>query len=360
MTAEESTIASLNEKNAILNQTMTDKDQLTISLAKQVDEKAALLEAAVAEGNRIQDQFNEHMRTQHPAVTPPLPAPSSAYPTLFGLGGGNKVRTGIDLDRRYYQSGEFGKMIIDTTANEAKGILSWNSLKAPHGWADMANGLGDGWFNSLAKAVSEAIKPKLDDPDDIDEVWLSIHHEPEGDEPDERLWRAMQERLSLLVPGGSAGPIKFWLTTTGWGQEFNKQRVAQEVDWETSLWPKNGDIYGIGYDAPYNTYGLTKTGSMNNSWTDPYVYVDALAKRGVQFDCEVAIGEWGYSDEAFAKDKTWAAKVMDRALVNPHKKLRGMAYFDTTLNSARSWTLGPEGSSKRNYVMQCMANRKGK
>jgi hypothetical protein len=62
----------------------------------------------------------------------------------------------------------------------------------------------------------------------------------------------------------------------------------------------------------------------------------------------------GYSNEAFAKDKTWLAKVFDRAI---EKGLLGVCYFDTTLNSSKSWTLGAAGSAKRAYFNELVKAR---
>lgn len=282
------------------------------------------------------------------APTPPVPPKAK---TLFGAGGGNKDRTGdgISLDRRYYGAGDVDKAVADVKRNSAAGITSWVSFKAPFSWVDMTAGKGDAWFDGLAaKLVALGTV-----------VWLSIHHEPEGD-ADEDDWRTMQDRLSRRVPGGIGGPIKYILTTTGWSQEYNPNRVADEVDWETNLFPFGAPIYAIAYDAPYNVYGYvwangTKTTEMNTGWTDPNSYVDKLAARAASLGVKAAIGEMGYSDEAFAKDRTWLAKVFDRAI---EKGLIGVAYFDTPLNSKRSWTLGAAGSAKRAYFNELVAARR--
>lgn len=355
MSISEKTATWIGTQNGIITNISEEKDARTLELAAAVDQGLLKIGNLTKELDAANRAYAEHL------LDPQMHPPAPSYATKFGLGGGNVPRTGVELDRRYYGPGDLAKAIKDTTANETKGIVSWNSFKCPKSWGDMALGLGDDWAKGLFKSLSEAVKPVVDDPDDVDEVWISIHHEPEGDF-DEDDWRVMQDRLSHFVPEPLTGPLKFYLTTTGWGQEFNTQRVAQEVDWETNLFPHGAPIYGIGYDAPYNTYGMmvdevTGVKKMNNSWTDPHVYVDALAKRGVQFGVEVAIGEWGYSNEAFVKDKTWATKVLDRAITNPHKRLRGVAYFDSLYNSQKSWTLGAANSLKRKHLMAEMTSR---
>jgi hypothetical protein len=151
-----------------------------------------------------------------------------------------------------------------------------------------------------------------------------------------------------MVPGGIAGDIKFWLIVTGWTQEFNPTDTANQ--WST-LFPTGAPIYGIAYDAPYLKYGYkwvdgVKTTTLDTSWTEGSVYVDKLAARAASLGVHAGIGEYGFSDEAFVKDKTW----LDRFIASAKaKKLLAAAYFDTQLNSARSWYLGSSTSAKRAY-----------
>ena len=372
MTVVTDTAAKINAHNGKVTEVIGDKDALTLELAQQVDDSVQAitaktealtttqheLEVMTQNRNTLQTQFNEYKTKYPPTTQPPVTPPTTAFKTKFGLGGGNVQRTGIDLDRRYYGPSDKAKAIADVNTNEGKGITTWLSFKCPFSWSRMAAGEGNAWAKDLFTGLINEVKPAQDDADKIDEVWVSIHHEPEGDD-DEDLWRQFQGQLAPLVPGGPAGPLKYFLTTTGWGQEFNANRVAEEVDWETNLFPTDQAkfIYGIGYDAPYNTYGKiykagVATGEVNNKVTDPFIYVDALARRGVQFGVEVAIGEWGYSDEMFAKDGgLWAQQVMDRCRNNPIKQLRGAAYFDTKLNSSHSWYLGDATSAKRKHHM---------
>ena len=91
---------------------------------------------------------------------------------------------------------------------------------------------------------------------------------------------------------------------------------------------------------------------METGWTEGSVYVDKLAARAASYGVKAGIGEYGFSDEAFAKDKTWLDRFVASAKA---KKLAGIAYFDTPLNSARSWYLGTATSAKRAYFNQVMA-----
>ena len=257
---------------------------------------------------------------------------------LTGAGGGNvdRTTTGVDVDRWYGGSADVDKAITRARTNHAAGIRTWLSFKLPYTWAQMANGTGDVWAKGLF-AKLDALNF---------EVWVAFHHEPEGDGVTTD-WRKMQDRLSRMVPGGIAGDIKFWLIVTGWHQEFGTTAANK---WDV-LYPKGAPIYGIAYDAPYLKYGYewvngVKTTTMDTGWTEGSAYVDKLAARAASLGVKAGIAEFGFSDEAFAKDKTW----LDRFIASARaKKLAGVSYFDTPLNSKRSWYLGSATSAKRAY-----------
>lgn len=279
------------------------------------------------------------------AQNPPPPPPPPATRTLLGAGGGNTTRTGIDLDRRYYggSATDATKAVAAVKANALKGILTWLSFKCPYTWADMVAGKGDVWAKDILTKLDALNTP----------VWIAFHHEPEGDGVMTD-WTKMQDRLSRFVPGGIAGDIKFWLIVTGWHQE---KGTTASYKWD-AIYPKGAPIYGIAYDYPYQAYGNeTKNGvtTFNNAWTDPHFYVDAVANRAAAFGVKAGIAEWGYGDEAYAKEKTWLDKVIDRGIA---RGLMGIAYFDTTLNSSHSWFLGAVDSAKRKYFNAVLAARR--
>ena len=91
---------------------------------------------------------------------------------------------------------------------------------------------------------------------------------------------------------------------------------------------------------------------MDTGWTEASVYVDKLAARAKSYGVKAGIGEYGFSDEAFAKDKTWLDRFVTSARAN---KLAAVSYFDTPLNSARSWYLGSATNAKRTYFDSVMA-----
>jgi hypothetical protein len=89
---------------------------------------------------------------------------------------------------------------------------------------------------------------------------------------------------------------------------------------------------------PYLAYGYkwaagVKSTTMDNGWTEASVYIDKLAARAASLGVKAGIGEYGFSDEAFAKDKTWLDRFVASAKA---KKLLAVSYFDTQYNSAKS------------------------
>ncbi len=94
-----------------------------------------------------------------------------------------------------------------------------------------------------------------------------------------------------------------------------------------------------------------KTTKFNNACTEGTIYVEKLAARAKSLGVKAGIGEYGYSDEAFAKDPAWLDRFVASAKAN---KLAGIAYFDTPLNSVKSGTSAAT-SAKRQYFNKVMA-----
>lgn len=258
---------------------------------------------------------------------------------LYGAGGGNVNRagTGIDIDRWYGGSGDVDKAVTRAQLNHAAGILTWISFKVPGSWAAVAAGTHDAWARTVLAKLDALGFP----------VWVTFHHEPEGDGIMTD-WRKMQDHLSRMVPGGIGGRVKFWLVVTGWHQEAGTTAANK---WE-AIYPTGAPVYGIAYDQPYPQYGYVwrdrvKTSEFaNGARTEGEVYVGKLAARAAAYGVKAAIGEYGYSDEHHALDPAW----LDRTLASVKRHgLLAACYFDTTLNSTKSWTLGAATSSKRAY-----------
>lgn len=315
-------VAGMSSDLATANAQVTALD-VQVSMLNQ--DKAGLLA-------RIKD-----LEAQLPAPTPdptptPTPTPTPVAKTLFGTGGGNTDRTKekMGIDRRYYNSTQTASCLTATKANAAAGIITWSTFKVPgDDWAGAAAGKYDAWFNDLM-AKLKALNT---------EVWVDVHHEPEGD-GDLTMWTKMQDHYSRLVPAGSK--IKYWLCVTGYQEEYS------DTAWWDKYYPKGAPIYGIAYDNPYLKYGVPLSGgALVTTWSEGKTsYIDKLVARAKKYGVKAAIGEMGYSNEAFAKDKGWLERAFQACVDG---KLEGVCYFDSILNSSRSWALGAKGTAKRDY-----------
>ena len=225
----------------------------------------------------------------------------------------------VSLRRTYYRADQVASAVRTAKADIAKGRLPWVSFKFPHGWEAMASGQGDAWAKSLARQFAA-----LDGP-----VWLAFHHEPEND-GDMQAWRRAQERLAPIVRGAGDN-LAFTVVLTGWHQFYGAAEFSLG-----KIWPRRVNVDVAGFDV-YNSHGVVKDGKemkptdMDGAY---FAKIDAWAdKQGVAW----GLAETGFNDKAFKEDPNWVRRT--------HRQLeqRGgvaMAYFNTTLNSISSWSLG--------------------
>ena len=242
----------------------------------------------------------------------------------------------VGVRREYFGAGDTTKLLTAVKRDLAAGRLPWPTMKFGASWADVAAGADDARLRKLRDLLIA-----LDA-----EVWIGFHHEPEWDESPapidsdsaevkaEKLaaakiahghWREAQRRAAAIF-GEVPSKLRYWLVTTGWGQVAEPNRVAAGLDWQ-QLYPVGAPVYGIAYD-PYKNKRST---DMIRSYVAP---LKAEAdRRGVQW----AIAETGIATEDWELEPDWFAKLHDYVLAQGGL---AVAYFDTTLNSARSWTLG--------------------
>jgi hypothetical protein len=268
-------------------------------------------------------------------TTAPVPTASTASGRgmLLGTSGQNSKSQAhiegsagrpVGLRRTYWRANQVAPSIAMIRDDRAAGRLPWPSWKFPGDWASVAAGTHDAWARDLRDRL---IGLNI-------EVWVSFHHEPEGDEgntpADHRRWRDAQTRMARIFDERPSR-IKFWLVTTGWSQEIDPDREAIGVTWD-NLYPTAappGSIYGIAYD-PYNWFGVK-----NAPWTELQVLMAPLKAEADERGVRWGVAEWGYTDLAYARDPAW----IDRAVAYGRANgAEGMAYFDTT-NSDMTWPL---------------------
>ena len=224
----------------------------------------------------------------------------------------------LGVRRTYWGPGQVTSAIQVARQDITAHHIPWISFKLPHNWADMAAGLGDDWAGDLATRLSRVKGP----------VWVAFHHEPEGD-GNMAAWKAMQERLAPIVRR-TAPNVAYTAILTGWHQVLGAPRYDLKTVWpDTTI-----DIAGF---DPYNWYGTLKSsGALDTQHVDmKHVYFDPISRWADSKGIEWAVAETGYTDLAHVVDPTWLAQTFT-GLQADHGI--AMAYFNSPLNSAATWT----------------------
>lgn len=298
-------------------------------------------------------------KTSSPTSTPPpAPAPkpapqpsTSSNLPLLGVGGGNtdpsyleKSPAGkLGVRRLYYHlpGGQAGA-IAAIKADLAAGRTPWVSFKLDNiTWARAKNGAAD---NAIKSFNAELVKLNL-----TKDVWVSIHHEPEGDQSNTADYRAMQDRLIPLISANSTH-IKTWIILTGWHEVFGSDSFA-------NYWPTKAKPYGIAID-PYNWYGTEG----KTTWDELKIYyakTKAFAdSKGVKW----GIAEFGIDNDGTNNKSKDGAHWIERAYKDAVAAggCAALAYFDTNLNnpSGGDWRLS-SNSAKQADFLKALALSKG-
>jgi hypothetical protein len=224
----------------------------------------------------------------------------------------------LGLHRTYWNYSKISSSVSQATADAKAGRIPWLSYKLPVSWADAAAGKADAQTKDLAQQLATV----------PGEVWVAIHHEPEGD-GDLSDWVAVQKRLLPLL--AAAPNVRTSIILTAW-DTFDSKNSAYSLD---ALWPGNMvDI--LGFDV-YNRYG--DVNHPDSGWTEMSRWYDLIApaakKRGVDW----AIAETGYTDAAAAKDADWLTRAYEDMANRTDLPGLGLSYFNSTANSVGSWAL---------------------
>lgn len=237
-------------------------------------------------------------------------------------------RVGI---RRTFQP-SWSQRRIDNMVTLARGDLAvgripWVSIK-PASWASMAAGNEDTLIDYMLTELD-----KLDGP-----VWLTVHHEPEGgggvNAPDDPAGPAghlaMNKRVRQRMTALETDNIALSLILMSW--TWDSRSVPQppaENHRDADLWWEDGvyDFLGIDHYA--------ETGTLITSrWDD----VRAWAyEKGV----DIAVGEWGTTEETDRHIKDWHQHALDSASDTNRARIVGLSYWDNIVNTegATDWRL---------------------
>lgn len=258
-----------------------------------------------------------------------MPAAGSLYWGSHSLRHEEAAGHPLTVKRSFFQWNQRTGSVVRTIRDDiAVGRLSWVSLKTPS-WAAMAAGQHDGEIDELLLALKDL---KAD-------IWLTIHHEPEGgggvNAPDDpagpsghlAMNRRVRQRMTALgVKNVALAPI---LMTWSWESASGRNPAEW---WDSSVY----DFLGVDH---YHSDGTLVT----SRW---YEIREWAAARGVP----MAVGEWG----TLLSDASGAAVVQeffDHA-ANSHRDGRGarvlaLAYFDSNADyGGKVWALQGQALDK--------------
>jgi hypothetical protein len=224
----------------------------------------------------------------------------------------------LGLHRTYWNYSKVPASITQATADAKAGRIPWLSYKLSVSWADAASGAADDATRALAKQLATV----------PGEVWVALHHEPEGD-GNLADWVAVQKRLLPLLH--AAPNVRTTTILTAW-DTFDSGNAAYSL---SSLWP--GSMVDImGFDA-YNPYG--DANHPDKGWTEMKHYYDQIAPAAKARGVNWAIAETGYTDAAAAKDPDWLTRAYDDMANRTDLPGLGLSYFDSNVNSIGTWPL---------------------
>jgi hypothetical protein len=224
----------------------------------------------------------------------------------------------LGLHRTYWNYGNIASSIATATADAKAGRIPWLSYKLTMGWGAAASGKADAQTRALAAQLATV----------PGEVWVAIHHEPEGDGTLSD-WVAMQRRLLPLL--AAAPNVRTSIILTAW-DTFDSHNTDYSLN---ALWP--GKMVSIlGFDA-YNRYG--DANHVGTGWTEMSHFYDQIAPAAKRLGVDWAIAETGYTDAAAAKDPDWLTRAYDDMANRSDLPGLGLCYFNSGANSIGSWPL---------------------
>lgn len=290
----------------------------------------------------------------------PVSAPEARFLVGMSYGGNSdpsafEALAGVPLGiwRLYYQASEVAKATTAiATAGTKKRDVVWASFKMPASWADMGAGKQDTWVRDMGKRISDAAVAAGV------QVWLTYHHEPEGDAPLAD-FQAMYRHCMPLLAG--LPNVTRWVIATGYPQVFGGGQAAWTLDAMCLDASGKPLVDGIGVD-PYLMYGTYQdynhTPPMVTTWTDPADrYFKPFSDYAKNHALRWAVAETGITNEAYAQTLPggagdgpgWMAK---QTQVAASLGADGWSYFASTLNSRGSWELDSVPAKRSTFCAQ--------
>ncbi|MCZ2403701.1 hypothetical protein IV498_11020 [Paenarthrobacter sp. Z7-10] len=259
-----------------------------------------------------------------PAPTPSLQQVAEVSPVapIMGIANTNEdpspleqaAGMNVGLHRIYYVlPGDLSAAMNQIKIDQSKGRIPWVSFKLRGcTWVQAAEGCADSWVKDLNTELAKLDPSK--------QVWVTIHHEPETDEPTAG-FAPMQDRLLPLL---TAPNIRTWIVLCGWHETFDPRKIYTFE----MFWPKVAKPYGIGID-PYNWYGSTGT-----SWDEGGKFFPMTKAFADSKGAKWAVSEFGIDTDGYNLTSKDGQHWIDRAYADGVKYgALAMAYFDTAKSS---------------------------
>ncbi len=220
----------------------------------------------------------------------------------------------LGVHRTFWGPSGVTKAVATAKADVAHDRIPWISFKTPYSWTLMAAGAGDAWAQDIAARLASIGGP----------VWVAIHHEPENDDQDIRMWKAMQERLAPIMRA-EAPNLGYSVILMGYHQFYGEPKHSL-----SAMWP-NTKIDLAGFDI-YEEYGVQG----RYKWKDISGYFAKIQQWSASSGVPWGLAETGYSDPAAQQMPDWPSLTYDNMV--SHGGI-AFTYFNTTLNSKANWAL---------------------
>lgn len=231
----------------------------------------------------------------------------------------------LGVRRTYWAYSTIDSSITVAKADQLKGRIPWLSYKLSVTWDQAASGQADAATQALATKLATV----------PGEVWVAIHHEPEGD-GDIKVWQAFQQRLLALLKAGAPN-VRTSTILTAYNVFKSGNTTYDVANW----WP--GSMVDImAFDA-YNPWGRADG---STQWYELKTYYDVIAPAAKARGVDWAVAETGYTDAAAARTMTppapdWLTRAYDDMKDQPIQPGLALTYWNAvTSPSNGSWPLG--------------------
>lgn len=327
----------------------------TLPLKDEINRLSADLSQSVSESTRLREELAAALREVDRLSLALEECQSSVPPAkplaiIGGATGSNALPTRIEslagvkfgVRRTYWNLDNISAAMSACRQDHEAGRVPYISFKLQTSWTNAADGAVDSRIKGLRDQLASLDK----------EVWVALHHEPEGDEPDIQEWVRMQRHLGPILK--EAGDhVKLHIVLTGY-----HQREGMREDWSLdALWP-GAPFEAVGLDA-YQLYA--SQGGKVQSWTDLNTHLKFYGDWAKRNGAAWGLAETGISDDAYTSRFSEQAAIWIPDTIKTIEEQGGsfFCWFDTELNSSTTWRIAPGSEKERQFVQALQRYRAG-